>query len=104
MRRASLNRASFAEKSGSPISKVVFRSVLPVLASGPGGWLNGGLESAHLHLSEARIPGDATHGSTAIGLRGICMGYVHPDKPDIFLSYAHVDDEPDPPFPTVRAG
>src|SRR5262245_18609945 len=27
------------------------------------------------------------------------MGYVHPDKPDIFLSYAHVDDEPDPAFP-----
>jgi hypothetical protein len=26
------------------------------------------------------------------------MGYVHPDKPDIFLSYAHVDDEPDPAF------
>ena len=27
------------------------------------------------------------------------MGYVHPDKPDIFLSYAHVDDEPDAAFP-----
>jgi hypothetical protein len=26
------------------------------------------------------------------------MGYVHPDKPDIFLSYAHVDDESDPAF------
>jgi TIR domain len=26
------------------------------------------------------------------------MGYVHPDKPDIFISYAHVDDEPDPAF------
>ena len=22
------------------------------------------------------------------------MGFVHKDKPDIFLSYAHVDDEP----------
>jgi hypothetical protein len=27
------------------------------------------------------------------------MAYVHPDKPDIFISYAHVDDEPDPAFP-----
>jgi hypothetical protein len=27
------------------------------------------------------------------------MGYVHPDKPDIFLSYAHVNNEPDPAFP-----
>jgi hypothetical protein len=27
------------------------------------------------------------------------MGYVHPDKADIFLSYAHVDDKPDPAFP-----
>jgi hypothetical protein len=26
------------------------------------------------------------------------MAYVHPDKPDIFISYAHVDDEPDPTF------
>jgi hypothetical protein len=26
------------------------------------------------------------------------MAYVHPDKPDIFISYAHVDDEPDPAF------
>ena len=26
------------------------------------------------------------------------MAYVHPDKPDIFLSYAHVDDEPDAAF------
>ena len=32
------------------------------------------------------------------------MGYVHTDKPDIFLSYAHVDDEPDPAFPTGRDG
>jgi hypothetical protein len=27
------------------------------------------------------------------------MGYVHPDKADIFLSYARVDDEPDAAFP-----
>jgi hypothetical protein len=27
------------------------------------------------------------------------MAYVHPDKLDIFISYAHVDDEPDPAFP-----
>jgi hypothetical protein len=27
------------------------------------------------------------------------MAYVYPDKPDIFISYAHVDDEPDPAFP-----
>ena len=27
------------------------------------------------------------------------MGYVHPDKPDIFLSYARVDDERDAAFP-----
>src|SRR3954452_19159191 len=27
------------------------------------------------------------------------MGLVHPRKPDIFLSYAHVDDEPDPTLP-----
>jgi hypothetical protein len=27
------------------------------------------------------------------------MGYVHPDKPDIFLSYAHVNDEPHAAFP-----
>ncbi len=26
------------------------------------------------------------------------MAYVHPDKPDIFISYAHVDDGPDPAF------
>jgi hypothetical protein len=27
------------------------------------------------------------------------MGYVHPDKPDIFLSYAHVNNKPDAVFP-----
>jgi hypothetical protein len=27
------------------------------------------------------------------------MAYVHPDKPDLFISYAHVDDEPDAAFP-----
>ena len=27
------------------------------------------------------------------------MGYVHPDKPDIFLSYARVNDDPDATFP-----
>jgi hypothetical protein len=26
------------------------------------------------------------------------MAYVHPNKPDVFISYAHVDDEPDPAF------
>ena len=27
------------------------------------------------------------------------MAYVRPDKPDLFLSYAHVDDDPDAAFP-----
>ena len=27
------------------------------------------------------------------------MAYIHTHKPDIFISYAHVDDEPDPAFP-----
>jgi hypothetical protein len=66
--------------------------------------LNGSLEPARLHLIEARFSGRRDIWSKAIGWRGIFMGYVHPDKPDIFLSYAHVDDKPDAALAYHRPG
>src|SRR3954453_23211438 len=94
--RTGLERASLWEiRRHRSVTWSPLWSVLPRLAFGPGRWLNGDPDPDRPHPSEARIPGRRDPWSTATGLREIRMGYVHPGKTDIFLSYAHVDDEPD---------